>query len=326
MRTAILTDIYGTLVLDEPVLFDLLSSKAVQRVKGVAQSGLLDAWNGGRNFSRYDHCVGTMLLLRKVGASLEEQIAGLLHDVSHTAFSHVIDWVIGDSSKQDYQDRTHADYIMRTELPDLLKKHSIPLAAATDPHHYSLLEQPTPELCADRVDYTLRCATLRGHTTQVQHCIPFLTAHYGRLVFMTGSAAEEFYHLYRHFQETEWGRPSGRYHLLASALRAALENKIVALEDFYQNDAHMMRKLRASSHEVIVRSLHLLDHGYTLVRDDVHPDYIVQEKLRYVDPTFLEDGKVLKVSDILPGYTAWLEEAQRQSRERRGMRIVPKDS
>jgi HD superfamily phosphohydrolase len=34
-----------------------------------------------------------MLLVRRLGASLEEQIAALLHDVSHTAFSHVIDSV-----------------------------------------------------------------------------------------------------------------------------------------------------------------------------------------------------------------------------------------
>ena len=36
------------------------------------------------------------MLLAKKGASLTEQIAGLIHDVSHTVFSHVIDRVVGN--------------------------------------------------------------------------------------------------------------------------------------------------------------------------------------------------------------------------------------
>lgn len=37
-----------------------------------------------------------MLLNRQLDASMEEQIVALLHDVSHTAFSHVIDYVFDD--------------------------------------------------------------------------------------------------------------------------------------------------------------------------------------------------------------------------------------
>ena len=40
-----------------------------------------------------------MLLIKKLGGSVEEQIAGLLHDVSHTAFSHVIDYVFDNKMK-----------------------------------------------------------------------------------------------------------------------------------------------------------------------------------------------------------------------------------
>lgn len=52
----------------------------------------------------YDHSMGVFVILRARGAPLEEQIAGLLHDVSHTAFSHVGDWVYGkENQDKDYQ-------------------------------------------------------------------------------------------------------------------------------------------------------------------------------------------------------------------------------
>ena len=40
-----------------------------------------------------------MLLALKFGSSLEEQIKALLHDISHSAFSHVIDYVLGNIDK-----------------------------------------------------------------------------------------------------------------------------------------------------------------------------------------------------------------------------------
>ena len=50
--------------------------------------------------TRYEHSVGVMLLARRVGGGLREQVAALLHDVSHTAFSHVIDHVFHDQARR----------------------------------------------------------------------------------------------------------------------------------------------------------------------------------------------------------------------------------
>lgn len=84
--------IYGEFEL-EKVLEDLIVSKPVQRLKGIHQGGASYLVNEKWNETRFDHSVGVMLLIKKLGGSIEEQIAGLLHDVSHTAFSHVVDFV-----------------------------------------------------------------------------------------------------------------------------------------------------------------------------------------------------------------------------------------
>ncbi|AIE78503.1 Deoxyguanosinetriphosphate triphosphohydrolase [Bacillus cereus] len=74
----------------DQIVEELIVSKSVQRLKGMHQNGASYLINGKWNVTRFDHSVGVMLLIKKLGGSVEEQIAGLLHDVSHTAFSHVM--------------------------------------------------------------------------------------------------------------------------------------------------------------------------------------------------------------------------------------------
>lgn len=87
--------VYGSCKITEPVLIELLQSPVILRLKGINQLGIPPEYDPTNVFfSRYDHSVGVLVLLKKLGASLEEQVAGLLHDSSHTALSHQIDWVL----------------------------------------------------------------------------------------------------------------------------------------------------------------------------------------------------------------------------------------
>ncbi len=90
--------VYGATEITEPVLLDLMESCAMQRLKGISQHGVTALLGITPAFTRFDHSVGVMLLVRRLGASIEEQVAALLHDISHTAFSHVIDFVFNDHS------------------------------------------------------------------------------------------------------------------------------------------------------------------------------------------------------------------------------------
>ena len=103
-------DIYISHRIEDKSLVSLINSSSVQRLKDISQLGIPDEYSHRKGFSRYEHSLGVLILLKNLGASLEEQVAGLLHDVSHTPFSHVMDWVIGDPSKEDYQDNIHKLY------------------------------------------------------------------------------------------------------------------------------------------------------------------------------------------------------------------------
>lgn len=81
-------DLYGaTVTLDsskgDACLIEIIKSDAFQRLHRVLQHGasvlsvLEDELCGGSRVTRYQHSVGAMLLVRRLGASMEEQLAAV---------------------------------------------------------------------------------------------------------------------------------------------------------------------------------------------------------------------------------------------------------
>ncbi len=65
--------IYGEFQLTDLVLIDLIYSQAVQRLHAVLQHGITALLDITRSTSRFEHSVGVMLLVRRLGASLLKQ-------------------------------------------------------------------------------------------------------------------------------------------------------------------------------------------------------------------------------------------------------------
>jgi HD superfamily phosphohydrolase len=150
--------VYGQITIKEKVIVELIKTNAMQRLKGVNQGGVLIFLNpnhGWRKFktTRFEHSVGVCIVLKKFNACLEEQIAGLLHDVSHTTFSHALDFMFNRHTQHDYHEQFHEKMILDSKIPLILKKHDIEVNNILDEKRFTLLERELPDLCADRVDY-----------------------------------------------------------------------------------------------------------------------------------------------------------------------------
>jgi len=158
--------IYGETEISEPIVLELLASPTLQRLKGVDQFGYIPGYASvpsggfpGGQVTRFEHSVGVFLLLRKYSASLVEQIAGLLHDVSHTVFSHSTDYALRDgesAAKQDHQDNVFETFVKNSDIPGILLKHGLDVNYILDDRNFPLKEKKLPDLCADRIDYFLR--------------------------------------------------------------------------------------------------------------------------------------------------------------------------
>lgn len=303
--------VYGKVKIEEPVLLDLLKSPVILRTKNISQYGVPDKYYHHKNFSRYEHTVGVMCLLRRVGATLEEQIAGLLHDVSHFAFSHVVDWVFKEANNnlERLHDEAHHKFLENSDIPKILKKHGFLLERVSHEANYSLLEQDAPELCGDRVDYSLREMVDWYNPTIVKKCLPYLANFNGKLIFTDREAAFLFAGGYMDLQSEHWGEYQAvfRYLLFSKAVRICVKEKLLTKKDLYQDEKFALKKLESSQNpevKELLKTLRGKPDGYKFPSQG---QKLIVKKFRFVDPLFLEKGKLLRLSKSDTRYRRLLE-------------------
>lgn len=306
----ILDEIYGSVKITSPVLVELIKSDSMQRLKKIAQHGLPNEYYHFKGGNRFEHCIGVMLLLRKLGASEEEQVAGLLHDVSHTAFSHVIDWVVGSGKTEDYQDEHHSEIINSPEISKILRKYKVDIQRIANYHHYfPLLEKDIPDLCADRIDYSLREFPL----PVAKRCLMNLTVFDNQIVFKNQKSALEFSTNYLKRQMEHWGGYEAvvRYAILAKILKKALKNRIILMKDFLKDDAFIINKMKKSKDKEILEVLSILrNKSLANLEKSVTVAY---KKFRHVDPLFLKSGSLIRLSSVDKKFKTELDVARKEN-------------
>lgn len=298
--------IYGSFEISSPLILQLIHSPPLQRLKNISQLGPPDKYYHQKNYSRFEHSIGVMRLLQILGASEKEQIAGLLHDVSHTVFSHVIDWVVGSGEVEDFQDNQHSEIIKKSVINTMLKSHGYSPELLSNYKHFKLLERGIPDLCADRLDYAFR-----EFPISVAHkCLLSLTMRDGSIVFKNEPVDYLFAHHFLKRQMEHWGGYEAvtRYRLFAEILKIALKNKTLALSDLMGDEDGIIKKLESHEDLRIQKILYTLkSKDLSHLQKNPKPVY---KKFRYVDPLLLNDGKVERLSNVNEKFKKELEDAK----------------
>ncbi|WP_242242244.1 HD domain-containing protein [Bacillus cereus group sp. BfR-BA-01309] len=293
--------IYGEFKVDQ-VVEELMLSKPVQRLKGIHQAGASYLVSEKWNVTRFDHSVGVMLLVKKLGGSVEEQIAGLLHDVSHTAFSHVIDYVFHNED-ESYHEEIFSSVVKNSEIPVILSKYGYNYEdILLDDSKWTLLERSAPELCADRVDYTLRDMYTYGYISleEVHSFLEDVIAVDGKMVLQSIEVAEWFTETYYKEVIDFFMKPMNIYgnDMLAKTLKLALHKKVIHADDFLLEDDELISKLQQCS-EPEVHALLRKVHSNVKVKEDRNDyDLYQKNKVRLIDPPFLREGEVVQSSVV----------------------------
>lgn len=105
-------------------------------------------------YSRLDHSVGVALIIWNFTKDKTQTIAGLLHDVSTTVFSHVSDFRKGDALTQTSTEEPTTKMILSdSALCKLLESDGIEPKDVVDYHMYPIADNEIPSLSADRLEY-----------------------------------------------------------------------------------------------------------------------------------------------------------------------------
>jgi len=308
--------IYGNFTL-EPVLTELIQTKPLQRLKNIHQGGASYLVNPAWNVTRFEHSLGVMLLIRKLGGSLEEQIAGLLHDISHTAFSHVIDFVL-NHAEQDFHDQIFEEILLSSEIPSVLQQHGFSLASLLPIEKWSLLEQPLPLLCADRIDYTLRDLSTYNMISleEASQFVGSLYVHDEKICVTSIEAAEWFVESYYKEVIDFFLNPLNvyGYATLTNILKVAINKKYIQLQDFLLDDAKLWEKITMIEDKKVKKMVQSLDKHVIESRDtyDIHQ----KKKIRIIDPlVFLEGAGVKKATELSDRVLEYNKKALKKSHE-----------
>jgi HD superfamily phosphohydrolase len=256
--------LYGNVEL--PVVFnDLLNTKALKRLAGIHQSGAIFLVNPDLSHSRLEHSVGVMLLIRMLGGSELEQIAGLLHDVSHTAFSHVGDYVF-ENGEENYHEQVFADVLLNSEIPSVLLQYGYHIDEVLS-GEFSILEQPLPHLCADRLDYTLRDALHGGLITRytARLFLQHLTLQDGQMLVTDETQADWINGVFKQLNDDVFNLPLYVYanHQLALIIRDFLKTGFLKEADLFKDDTFLLNKIRSTNTGYEAVKAIKLHKGYT---------------------------------------------------------------
>ncbi|MDP3052385.1 MAG: HD domain-containing protein [bacterium] len=295
---------------------ELINSSPIQRLKEIDQVGYPEPYFPGVAHSRFEHSVGVYLLLKKYNTSIKEQIAGLIHDVSHSAFSHCIDYVLdsGSEKKHNHQDNIFNSYVRKTEIPKIIKNHNFDLEYILDDKNFPLKEKDLPDLCADRIDYSLKAAVIFGELNEQvkNYFLENLSTENNNWVFKNFESAKKYAELFFKLNREYYsGFPSAlMFRTVGDCLKYALQKEYISENDLYATDKIVLEKIKKflDKDEKLRLFWERMNNKVKAINNPDNFDAQVFCKSRVVDPLFKENGILKRISEVDPNWGVIIEQ------------------
>lgn len=291
--------VYGDMEITDPGILNLIERPSFQRLRGVRQAGPSAIAFPFKNVTRFEHSLGVFALLGRLGAGRQERVAGLLHDISHTAFSHAVDFVV-TSDEQDHHESLKPIMLNRPDIAESLKRLGYAPEDFYDDSRYPILERPLPLLCADRLDYFLRDGTACGVISDADALMILegLEVIDSTIVFREPEVARLAVRLFAVMNRDWWASPTETYiyNEFAGALREGFRRGVLDEADLLGEDDQVLAKLEAARVPAI-------DEAIARVRG-FRPQFLkgyepnIPAKQRWLDPPVRMGATFRRLSEI----------------------------
>ena len=274
------------------IIKELINTRVFQRLKKIHQGGAIVLVEPTINHTRFDHSIGVMLLIKRLGGNIEEQLAGLVHDISHTAFSHLIDYVL-DVEEEDYHEKRYKEVLFDKELIHVLGKYNIEVNDLIDLRKFKMVEFPLPGLSADRIDYTLRDLFQLGKISieEIDWFLSGLTVFENRIVVTGSDFGYWFKSKYDNLVSQYF---NSRANIAVNAkmkelVKACMEKGVIEEKDFFKDDYFLIEKMKRTVD---------LEGQLVKIRNGEYDNLKIKTKSRVIDPEILVNNRLEKLSEL----------------------------
>lgn len=265
-------------------------------------------------YSRLDHSIGVALIIWHFTHNKAQTIAGLLHDISTTTFSHVSDFRKGDALTQTATEGPTAAIIHNDkELQALLTKDGLTNQQVENYHIYPIADNEIPQLSADRLEYMYPSGMgLDGSWTMEEvartyNDIEILINEAGlpELGFAHIEIAEEYcvhFCMIGHILQLNENKLT--LQLLGKVMTEAVEQNILKEEDFMTlSEAEVIKKLdlEFSSNKLYktFRTMTQILHTEEPMPSNDYFNVKLEVKQRYINPLVkTSDGTVCRLNQV----------------------------
>lgn len=262
-----------------------------------------------RRYTRYEHSVGVALIVWHFTHDAKQAIAGLFHDISTPAFAHVVDFLNGDHLTQESTESRTAEMIDHSpEIQAILTELNLTTADVCDYHLYPVADNASPQLSADRLEYTF------GNFIQYGVCgVDEIKSYYRNLIsgvnehgqqeiiFWNPVVAQQFAHRsmknsYIYISDSD--RFTMQY--LAELLKFAMQGgHPLTMDDLYTTEERVIRKLKKCQLTDNAWYTYTKIKGVQRTASRVPDTFCVKvnAKRRYLDPYVKGVGRMTEVSE-----------------------------
>lgn len=263
--------------------------------------------------SNLDHSVGVALILWHFTHSKEQALAGLFHDIATPVFKHCVDFMNGDYENQESIEEPTLTILKNSKvISSLLKRDNIDLEKVYDYKIYPLADNPTPRLCADRVEYNFTCGMSLVPVFRLSDVRRFYNDiivknnEYGEpeFAFKTKELAEEYISKLS-MVWPEWCNETNNTYMqfLADACKFANDLGEISVSDLYKlSEKEIIDKLKNSSSSYLSESFNnfLNTKDIYVSEKPVEGCYCVKIKVkrRYVVPLVIVNGEAKRINEV----------------------------
>lgn len=249
-------------------------------------------------YSSLDHSIGVALIVWNFTHDKKQTLSGLFHDIATPAFKHCVDFMNGDYMTQESTEELTTKLIEESpEIMALLKRDGIKVSEVDNYHLYPIADNDTPQLSADRLEYSLSNAafvypqTTMEHLAEIYRDIEIQTNENGEteLGFKTKKYARELVKLTSRMSviyRDERTRYSMQF--IADILRKISDEGHISVADLYEKPESEIIEIIEKSDYAKVFNTWRKAKQIKKSKEEPKDTYYVHHpaKIRYIDPLF----------------------------------------